>query len=105
MSWVHSFLFFFETKEGKQQIVLKLDEGAARFVKSFLAKIKKKKSKKQYHHFSFFSVFFLFPCFFPAVFYELIDVVFIERLCDLTSGIWLSLVNISRVLQIFLSLI
>ena len=39
------------------------------------------------------------------LFYELIDVVFIERLRDLTSGIWISLVNISRVLQIFLSLI
>ena len=35
------------------------------------------------------------------MFYELIDVVFIERLRDLTSGIWLSLVNISSVLQIF----
>jgi len=35
-----------ETKEGKQQVVLNLDDGAARFVKSFLAKNKKKKSKK-----------------------------------------------------------
>ena len=32
------------------------------------------------------------------MFYELINVVFVERLRDLTSGIWLSLVKVSRVL-------
>ena len=35
-----------ETKKGKQQVVLNLDDGAARFVRSFLAKNKKEKSKK-----------------------------------------------------------
>ena len=35
-----------KTKKGKQQVVLNLDDGAARFVRGFLAKNKKEKSKK-----------------------------------------------------------